>query len=92
MIAVRPFSIHPNRSTEVKVRMIIDNFRIDLCPFNIIELIRNTLQKNFVFHIVKKFRLTSKTAKSRLGNKSTFLCTTLKDIANKIDHYLRFLA
>ena len=35
MIAVRPFSIHPNRSTEVKVRMIIDNFRIDLCPFNI---------------------------------------------------------
>ena len=26
MIAVRPFSIHPNRSTEVKVRMIIDNF------------------------------------------------------------------
>jgi hypothetical protein len=36
MIAVRPFSIHPNRSTEVKVRIIIDNFRIDLCPFNII--------------------------------------------------------
>ena len=56
-------------------------------------VIRNaTLQKNFVFHIVKKFRLTSKTAKSRLGNKSTFLCTTLEDIANKIDHYLRFLA
>jgi hypothetical protein len=41
MIAVRPFSIHPNRSTEVKVRMIIDNFRIDLCPFNIMALIRN---------------------------------------------------
>ena len=41
MIAVRPFSIHPNRSTEVKVRMIIDNFRIDLCPFNIMVVIRN---------------------------------------------------
>ncbi len=41
MIAVRPFSIHPNRSTEVKVRMIIDNFRIDLCPFNIMAVIRN---------------------------------------------------
>jgi len=41
MIAVRPFSIHPNRSTEVKVRMIIDNFRIDLCPFNIMVIIRN---------------------------------------------------
>lgn len=40
MIAVRPFSIHPNRSTEVKVRMIIDNFRIDLCPFNIMAIIR----------------------------------------------------
>ena len=45
MIAVRPFSIHPNRSTEVKVRMIIDNFRIDLCPFNIMAIIRNTLVK-----------------------------------------------
>ena len=29
--------------TEVKVRMIIDNFRIDLCPFNIMALIRSTL-------------------------------------------------
>jgi hypothetical protein len=27
MIAASPFSIHPNRSTEVKVRIIIDGFR-----------------------------------------------------------------
>ena len=46
MIAVRPFSIHPNRSTEVKVRMIIDNFRIDLCPFNIMGVIRNAYFKH----------------------------------------------
>ncbi len=52
MIAVRPFSIHPNRSTEVKVRMIIDNFRIDLCPFNIIELIRNVIINSFIFQKV----------------------------------------
>ena len=43
MLAVRPFSIHPNRSTEVKVRMIIDNFRIDLCPFNIMAVMRNEI-------------------------------------------------
>lgn len=47
MIAVRPFSIHPNRSTEVKVRMIIDNFRIDLCPFNIMAVIRSRLVMQF---------------------------------------------
>lgn len=52
MIAVRPFSIHPNRSTEVKVRMIIDNFRIDLCPFNIMALIRNTQIETYKNHIV----------------------------------------
>ena len=52
MIAVRPFSIHPNRSTEVKVRMIIDNFRIDLCPFNIMVLIRNTYKNSFIFQKV----------------------------------------
>jgi hypothetical protein len=41
MIAVSPFSIHPKRSTEVKAKNIIDNFRIDLCPFNIMGVIRN---------------------------------------------------
>ena len=51
MIAVRPFSIHPNRSTEVKVRMIIDNFRIDLCPFNIMAVIRTI----FVMHIALQY-------------------------------------
>ena len=50
MIAVRPFSIHPNRSTEVKVRMIIDNFRIDLCPFNIMVVIRSRLVMQFALH------------------------------------------
>ena len=50
MIAVRPFSIHPNRSTEVKVRMIIDNFRIDLCPFNIMAVIRNLAVRNHLLH------------------------------------------
>ncbi len=52
MIAVRPFSIHPNRSTEVKVRMIIDNFRIDLCPFNIMAVIRN---KSLLFQLNQIF-------------------------------------
>ena len=52
MIAVRPFSIHPNRSTEVKVRMIIDNFRIDLCPFNIMALIRNASKNSLIFQKV----------------------------------------
>ncbi len=52
MIAVRPFSIHPNRSTEVKVRMIIDNFRIDLCPFNIMAVIRNAYKNSFIFQKV----------------------------------------
>jgi hypothetical protein len=54
MIAVRPFSIHPNRSTEVKVRMIIDNFRIDLCPFNIMALCE-TILKIIIFQIFKNF-------------------------------------
>ena len=55
MIAVRPFSIHPNRSTEVKVRMIIDNFRIDLCPFNIMGVMRNHLIKVYNFQKLNHF-------------------------------------
>ena len=55
MIAVRPFSIHPNRSTEVKVRMIIDNFRIDLCPFNIMAVMRNHFLKVIIFQSISSF-------------------------------------
>ena len=65
MIAVRPFSIHPNRSTEVKVRMIIDNFRIDLCPFNIMAVIRSTLVYYFKYQLFKNLVMTKKSAKSR---------------------------
>lgn len=32
--------------------------------------------------------MCSMMSKSRLGNKSAFLCITLEDIANKIDQYL----
>ena len=52
MIAARSFYIHPSRSTEVKVRMIIDNFRIDLCPFNIMGVIRNAYKNSFIFQKV----------------------------------------
>ena len=65
MIAVRPFSIHPNRSTEVKVRMIIDNFRIDLCPFNIMALIRSTLVYEYKYQQLKELSKSQKSTKSR---------------------------
>ena len=51
-------------------------------------VIRNAFYKTFVFHIVKKFWPTSKTSKSRLGNKSAFLCAVLIYFANKNDQYL----
>jgi len=40
-------------------------------------VIRNAIYKIIVFHIVKNFWPTSKTAKSRLWNKSAFLWTVL---------------
>ena len=73
MIAVRPFSIHPNRSTEVKVRMIIDNFRIDLCPFNIMAVIRNRKINSVKFQKVMLQEIGDANLKSRRGNKSAFL-------------------
>ena len=69
MIAVRPFSIHPNRSTEVKVRMIIDNFRIDLCPFNIMAIIRSTLVYEYKNQSLKILTLITKCTKSGFCNK-----------------------
>lgn len=65
MIAVRPFSIHPNRSTEVKVRMIIDNFRIDLCPFNIMGVIRNAFLNSIIYQLLKPINPKPKRSKNR---------------------------
>lgn len=70
MIAVRPFSIHPNRSTEVKVRMIIDNFRIDLCPFNIMALIRNAFLNSIIYQIVNSINPKPQRSKNRRFNNS----------------------